>query len=66
MEFKTIHLNYYEIPDYVKIWLQKMIKNDYGARTNFKKKLSNKEIEGLFEINNAGIDIDVFGFMSSE
>lgn len=67
---KTLHMNYFEMPSYVRIWLKKTIENNYKIKmreTEPDKKIDkvtlNEEIEKLFNLNNAGIDIDVFNYM---
>ncbi len=63
MVIKTIDLRFYELSKQTQDELKKHIKNNYEVANNFKKKLSDEDINRLFKINNAGISIDVFCYM---
>jgi len=80
MEFSKMHLNFCELSDAMLDELKKhiasnykcnLLDSNYNKKTNYsddeiKSKIDNIDIDikNLFEINNAGIDIDIFSYLN--
>jgi len=61
-----LHLCYYELSEATQKELKQMIK-DHIEINGYKNKETNKiEIDKLFDLNNAGIDIDLFNWMANK
>jgi len=58
---ETLYICYYELPKEFQEQLKMTIKAYYAVMT--KSNITDEAMEELFNLNNAGIDIDVYSWM---
>jgi len=63
---EKLHLNFFELPKPCLEAIGQAIRDHWqiNAGKNFPKKTANQIIKELFDLNNAGIDIDIYPYMN--
>ena len=61
---RKLHLNYYELSKETQEELKRLIMEDIEISGHKDKETNKIKIDKLFELNNAGIDIDIYQWMA--